>query len=257
MLWSLIYHSTVRNVRRSHRNPLMGLLITMSQSIIMLVAFYLMMDILGMRSNAIRGDFVLFLLTGIFLFMAHNKAVGAVMGAEGPTSPMMKHATMNTVVSIAAAALAALYTQILSMAVILFAVHVAWHPVEIYDPPGLILPVVMAWFSGVAIGLVLMALKPWAPGLTGIIANIYRRANMICSGKMFVANNLGWKVHLFSWNPLFHVIDQARGAAFINYNPHFTTIWYPIWLSLALLAIGMMGEFYTRKHASLSWGAGK
>jgi hypothetical protein len=30
-----------------------------------------------------------------------------------------------------------------------------------------------------------------------------------------------------------------------------------LWCTLAFLMIGLMGEFYTRKHASASWGAGK
>jgi ABC-type polysaccharide/polyol phosphate export permease len=66
-----------------------------------------------------RGDFLLYVMSGVFLFMTHVKAVGAVAGAEGPTSPMMKHAPMNTIVSIAAAALSALYIQVLSAGVVL------------------------------------------------------------------------------------------------------------------------------------------
>lgn len=252
---AVIYHSTVRNVRKGSSNALLGLLQNIMQSLILLGAFYFMMTVLGMRTLAIRGDFVLFLLTGIFLFMAHNKAIGAVVSADGPASPMMQHAPMNTIVSISAAALSQLYTQILSMTVILFGVHVAWHPVEIYNPKGLILPVFLAWFSGVCIGLVLLAAKPWAPGVVGIVQSIYQRANMIFSGKMFVANNIQGNLAFFYWNPLFHIIDQARGAAFINYNPHLTTIWYPIYLCITLLVIGMMGEFFTRKHVSLSWNA--
>lgn len=254
---SVIYHSTVRNVRKSSSNALMGLLQNILQSLVLVAVFYFMMTVMGMRSNAIRGDFVLFLLTGVFLFMAHNKAMGAVVGADGPSSPMMLHAPMNTIVSIASTAFAQLYIQLLSMGVILFGVHVAWHPVEIYNPAGLVLPIFLAWFSGVTIGLVLLAAKPWAPGVIGIVQTIYARANMIASGKMFVANKMGQYIAFFYWNPLFHIIDQARGEAFINYNPHFTTIFYPIYLCIALLVIGMMGEFFTRKHVSASWTAGK
>jgi ABC-type polysaccharide/polyol phosphate export permease len=44
----------------------------------------------------------------------------------------------------------------------------------------------------------------------------------------------GLHAALFIWNPLFHIIDQARGFVFINYNPHYTSISYPIYVSLAL-----------------------
>ena len=114
----------------------------------------------------------------------------------------------------------------------------------------------LAWFSGVAVGLVFLACKPWSPGLAGLAQNVFARANMIASGKMFVANTMpAHLVALFLWNPLFHIIDQARGFIFVNYNPYHTSVWYPLWVSLALLMVGMMGEFYTRKNASASWSA--
>jgi ABC-type polysaccharide/polyol phosphate export permease len=115
----------------------------------------------------------------------------------------------------------------------------------------------MAWFSGVAVGIIFLAIKPWAPRLVSILRMVYLRANMITSGKMFVANTLpGSLLAVFSWNPLFHSVDQARGFIFINYTPHFTSMTYPLYLSLTLLVIGLMLEFFTRQRASASWGAG-
>jgi len=104
--------------------------------------------------------------------------------------------------------------------------------------------------------MVFLAIKPWAPDFVQLTSQLYMRANMIASGKMFVANNLpGFMLPYFDWNPLFHTIDQARGFAFINYNPFFSSITYPLVISIACLMVGLMGEFYTRKKASLSWGA--
>jgi ABC-type polysaccharide/polyol phosphate export permease len=60
---------------------------------------------------------------------------------------------------------------------------------------------------------------------------------------------------MFTWNPLFHIIDQARGFVFINYNPHHSNWLYPLLVSLGLMMIGFMGEAFTRKHVSISWGA--
>ncbi|KAJ57303.1 ABC transporter permease [Actibacterium mucosum KCTC 23349] len=257
-LMTLIYHASVRHVRRTHGNPLLGLISNVMQTVLFVAVFYVMFEILGLRGMAIRGDFLLYLMTGIFLFITHNKSLGAIVGSEGPTSPMMQHAPMNTIVAISAAAISTLYIQILSVFVILLVYHVAFTPITIEEPVGAMGMVILAWFSGVAIGLLLLALKPWAPGLVGMISTVYQRANMISSGKMFLANTLpGSMLALFDWNPLFHAIDQARGFTFINYNPHFSSITYPLYLSLALIIIGLMGEFYTRKHASASWFAGK
>lgn len=226
------------------------------QAMLFVAVFYVMFAVLGLRASAVRGDFLLYMMSGIFLFMTHIKAMSAVAGAEGPASPMMQHAPMNTVIAITSAALASLYLQVLSAAVILTMYYTLSTPFEIIDPVGAIAMFLLAWFSGVAIGLVFLSVKPWFPGPVGMISTIYSRANMIASGKMVLANTLPPKLlAMFSWNPLFHCIDQARGFTFINYNPHNSSITYPIYLSLTLVMIGLLGEFYTRKHVSASWSA--
>jgi len=141
---------------------------------------------------------------------------------------------------------------------VLFIYHVLVTPVVIDNPVGAMGMLLAAWFSGCAVGMLFLAVKPWAPDIVTVATNIYARVNMIASGKMFVANSLpSSMLALFDWNPLFHTIDQARGYIFLHYNPHFSSSWYPIYVGIGLLMIGMMGEFYARKHASLSWSAGR
>lgn len=252
----LIYFATVRNLRKSHGNAVIGLLQNILQSLLYVAVFYAMFEFLNLRSTALRGDFLLYTMSGIFMYMTHTKALGAVVGAEGPTSAMMQHAPMNTVVSITSAALAALYIQFLSAAVILALYYCCFTSFQIMDPVGAIAMMLLAWISGCAIGLILTALKPWFPTPVGIISTVYQRANMIASGKMFLANSLPHsRLVLFSWNPLFHTIDQGRGFVFINYHPHNSSIMYPVYVAVALLMIGLMGEFFTRQHMSQSWGA--
>jgi ABC-type polysaccharide/polyol phosphate export permease len=256
--FELIYHSIIRELRKTHRHAVIGLLMNILQTMILVVTFYIMFTMLGLRSNAIRGDFLLFVMTGIFMFISHTKAMSAVMGSEGPTSAMMKHRPMNTIIAVSSAAIAALYIQVLSAIVVLFLYHAIITPLEIYQPINCMLMLILAWFFGVAVGMVFLAMKPWFPQFTTIVSTIWTRANMVASGKMFLANTLpGFMIDWFDWNPLFHIIDQVRGFAFINYNPHFSSLTYPLIASIVLLMIGMIGESYTRKKASLSWSAGK
>ncbi|MCU0901879.1 MAG: ABC transporter permease [Cypionkella sp.] len=254
----LIFHATVRSIRRTHGNAVIGLLMNIMQTVVMVAVFYVMFDLLGLRGNAVRGDFLLYVMSGIFLFMTHTKAMGAVVGSDGPTSPMMKHSPMNPIISISAAALGALYTQLLSAGVVLFIYHAAFTPITIFQPVGTMGMLLLAWGSGVAIGMVFKAAMPWQPEFFGIASTIYQRANMIASGKMFLANMMPtYILAYFDWNPLFHVIDQVRGFVFLNYHPHYSSIQYPVIFMIVCMVIGLMGEFYTRKHASSSWGAGR
>ena len=252
----LVYHSVVRNVRKQHNNAFIAIAMNMLQTVMFVVAFYVMFSILGMRGSAVRGDFLVYLMSGIFLYLTHVKALGAVAGSEGPASPMMQHAPMNTIIAIASAAVGSLYIQVLSLFVILFIYHVAVTPISIDQPFAAFGMMLTAWFTGCALGLVMLAIKPWFPSFVTIFSTVYQRANMIASGKMFLANSLpGYMLAMFDWNPLFHSIDQARGFAFINYNPRYSSWEYPLWVGLVLLMIGLMGEFYPRRHASISWNA--
>lgn len=255
-LAELIYHTTVRDIRKTHGNAFLALGSNMLTAIIFVLAFYFMFSILGLKGAKLRGDFLLYMMSGIFLYLTHIKALGAVAGAEGANSPMMQHAPMNTVVSICSAALGSLYIQVLSLLVILFIYHEVFNRIEIFQPIQAFGMLLLAWFTGVAIGLVLLAIKPWFPTFAQVFQMIYTRANMIASGKLFVANTLpGFMLAMFDWNPLFHAIDQCRGFVFINYFPRNTNIEYPIIVGLVLLMLGLMGEFYTRQYVSSSWFA--
>ena len=102
----------------------------------------------------------------------------------------------------------------------------------------------------------LLAIKPWFPDLRSDFTTVYQRANMIASGKMFVANSLPQRCsRCFDWNPLFHAIDQCRGFAFVNYFPRNLVGISALCRLVALLMLGLMGEFYTRQYASSSWNA--
>ncbi len=254
----LIFHNTVRSIRRGHRDALMAILTNMLQMVVMIAIFFVLMDMLGGRRIAVRGDFLLYVMSGIFVFMTHVKAMGAVAGAEGPVSPMMQHLPMTPLVSIVSSALGALYVQVLSMTVLLSIYHLTWTPISIANPFGAAMMLVLAWFSGCCFGLVFGAVKPWFPTATGMVQMVYQRIQMFASGKMFLANSLPTKMFaLFAWNPLFHIIDQGRGYVFENYNPMRTNLEYPIMVSLIAAAIGIIGLNYTNRFVSLSWGAGR
>jgi len=258
IMLNLIFEAAVREVRSTNSNAIIGLLSSILTSVIMIMAFYLMFTLLGLRGAPLRGDMMLFMMTGIFLFLTHTKAVGAVSGADGPTSPMMLHGPMNTIIAICGAALGSLYIQFLTLVLVLTAYHTLFNPITIQDPVGGLGMFLLAWLTGCAIGMLLLAAKPWAPGLVNLATTIYRRANMIASGKMFAANTLPNSILvMFSWNPLFHTIDQSRTYVFLNYSSDVTNISYPVYLSITFIMLGLMGEFFTRKHASASWGAGK
>ncbi|WP_170786131.1 ABC transporter permease [Ruegeria lacuscaerulensis] len=254
----LVFHSVVRSIRSQRSNAVLAVIMNIVQILALVTVFYLIMTLVGRVTglSKIRGNSILFLLSGVFLFLTHVKSVSGVAGVATGNNPMMLHSPMNMMVSLLAAAFGTFYTQLVSILVILFMYHVAIEPLEIQDPGGAFYMLVLAWFTGSAVGVLFMALKPWLPTFVSISSVVYRRINMIFSGKMFVANSLGgFTLTMFIWNPLFHVIDQCRGFVFRNYFPRQTSWEYALWVGIILLLIGLLGIFFTRQHVSKSWGA--
>ena len=250
----LIFHVSIRNLRKSHGNAIVGLVLAIVQAIIMVLTMYFLFDVMGLRKVAVRGDFMLYVMSGVFMFMTHIKAIGAVAGAENAASSMMMHAPMNPIISICGAALATLYQQALAASVILFFYHSVFNPITIEDPVGMMAMFLLSWFTGCGIGMILMAFTPWQPELAGILTRLFMRLNMVASGKMLLANNTQPKMrNLFDWNPLFHTIDQGRGFIFLNYAPRYTSWEYALKVALVCVMIGLMAEFFTRQHISASW----
>lgn len=253
----LIHHTTVRSIRQGHRNAFYGLLINVLQTAALMLVFYILMQLIRQRVGQIRGDFFLYMMTGIITYMTHTKTMGAVARAGSSTGAMQLHGPMTTAVAIASGALSALYLQIVTMGVLLYAYHVIMNPITIEEPIPALGLLMIAWAYGIGLGLIVLAIRPWSPRAATIIQQLYARVSMIASGKMFVANTLSYTLlKYFEWNPLFHLIDQMRGFVFINYVPHHTNWQYPLMVTPVVILIGLMGEFYTRRHASRSWSAG-
>ncbi len=167
--------------------------------------------------------------------MTHIGAISAVATAEGPASPMMQHAPMNTVIAVASAALGSFYMQLLSIIVILgfyyfaftafFDRGASWY---LHDVCARVVFRLRYWFGDLCV-------KALGPDVVMLVQTVFSTLNMVASGKMFVANSLpGSVLIMFTWNPLFHVIDQARGFAFINYQPRNSDPLYPLYFFFRL-----------------------
>ena len=165
----VIYHSIVRQARQGHRNAVVGIALNIFRSLVMVGAFLFMFLVLGLRSSPIRGDFLLFIMSGIFKYITLIRAVCAVAWSEGPASSMMKHAPMNTFIAIISSAMAALYQQVFTLAIILTIYHIAITPITIYQPMYALCIMLLAWFSGVAVGTVFLAISPWMPDFIGLV----------------------------------------------------------------------------------------
>ncbi|MEM9009655.1 MAG: ABC transporter permease [Pseudomonadota bacterium] len=243
----LLFVSIVRDFRETTGNSHFGILAALSRPILLFTMFYVMFELIGLRTMVVRGDFFIFMMTGIFLFLSHILAVRRLRSTSHSTSGMIYNQKTSALLSILTSALTELYILTLSLFLIAGTGYLIQGELDVHRPLGVLYGFVLAWASGLAVGMMFMMAEPYAPGLVNRLFMFYRRAQLFTSGKMFLANSIPLQIlPFFAWNPLFHLIDQARGAAFVNYFPKHTSWEYPIYLSLTLLAIGLIGEFAYR-----------
>lgn len=248
----LVFHSVVREVRTQSGNATFGILKEFTNIVVFLGIFYVISIFMG-RGGSIRGSLVLFLLTGIIPFLVHIKAIASVRTASIATSAIMMHTPMTVILSILTKAFAGLYLQFVAVLGIVFILWIFGANLAVYDPGGMIIPSFLAWASGMSIGMLFMILSPVFPSLVKNASPLYQRAQMFTSGKFMPAAYLpASMVAYFSWNPLFHAIDQIRVAAFVNYNSDVTNLTYPFWFTVIAFTFGLMGEFWARKNLSKS-----
>lgn len=237
----LVHHAAIRDIRRRHQHPVAGIMMEIAQMVLLVGGFYLMTTVMHVGSAPIRGEQLLYLVTGIFFFQVHVRTVSAVMQAEGPRSQIMRNRRMSPAVAIAAAGIASLYMQVIAAAIVLGTYHAAVGGIEIERPAGFAATFALSWLFGLGVGLMLVSVKGKAPAVGNLLMQAYSRANILASGQMFVANMLPTSLLAwFSWNPLFHLVDQARGFAFVNYQPWFTSLAYPAVATLAVFSAGVL-----------------
>jgi len=252
--FELLFHTTARNIRRVSFNPVVAIVNQILMMMVLVAAFMMLTTLLGTRTAAIRGNSIQFIMSGIFLFLVHNTALGAAALVGGLRSPLTLHTHITHFMLVMSAGFASLYIQILAMLLILVGTHILLEPIVFESMSGFAFAFFIAWASGLMIGFFFSVISPYSPRVIELIKMLYMRSNMIFSGKMFVANSIPAAIlPYFYWNPLFHTIDHARGESFINYTPRVTDINYPIIVTIVFFVLALVFQKYGENVISESW----
>ena len=123
----LLYISTAHNARGSSRNAFLAILTRVMTMVLMGATFYILMSITGLRNMTGRTDFILFLMSGIFLFLIHIRTFRQNIGIFEPNSPMSVHAPITPLLSLFSNGASQLYINIISILIIGTA-FIFWSP---------------------------------------------------------------------------------------------------------------------------------
>ena len=248
--FSLVFALTVRDLRTENRSAALGVLMSTGMVLLTALTFYFFMSFLGGRSAPIRTDAITFTVAGFLVFFFHIRTVSAVAGSLKPG--MMRHSRASPFLFVCVKAFATLYKMTLATIILMTVNYLLRDVWEMQDGLTLIFILLTGWLGGIGVGIIMMAAQRYLVW-GNLIQMTYIRVCFFTSGKFFVAGHMpNWMRSAMDWNPLFHVLDQARGALFLNYSADTTSVLYPYAIYGAVLVLAMMIEQYVRVNYSVS-----
>lgn len=247
---TLVYSLVVRDLRTEHKNAALGILISVAQPIVAGLVFYVFITMMGGGLSKIRGDNLTFIVMGFVVFFMHIRTVGAVAGAL--REDMLNHQRLSPFLLVSVKAISSGYKIILALIIMIALNYLLRDVYEMQNLLHFMGVIFWCWIGGIAIGILfLAAIRYFTWG--GLLHTTYTRIMFFTSGKFFIANTLpGFIRPLMDWNPLFHLLDQSRDAAFVNYTARTTSMEYPIVVYLVILVLAMLIEHYVRTNYSQS-----
>lgn len=251
---TLVYALTVRDLRTEHRNATLGILLSVAMPLVTGLVFFAAMQLMGFGMGKVRGDDLTFVLIGFVLFFTHVRTVGAVAGAL--RRDMMNHQRLTPMLMVCVRGFGALYKNALALAIMLAANWLGRGVWEMADGVLFVSAFLACWAGGIAVGTVFLAVTHYL-SWGGVLHTAYVRVMFFTSGKFFVANTMpGFLRPWMEWNPLFHLLDQGRAGAFLNYTARTTSVGYAVAVFLGVLVIAMLLEAHVRRNYSASHMAG-
>lgn len=249
----LIWALTVRGLREATGGAAMGFLKGVLMALAFCLIFYFVVTFFGLGRLTVRGDLMVFILIGAGFFFAMKFTMAAAMQAMRSSWKMAAHPHLSPVLFVYADCLGVLYNWTLAIVLIFIGNGLVTGEMAL-EKPLMFFPIwIITWLTGMGLGMVLgflLTYFSWAI----LFKRILFKLMFFTSGKFTNANLIpGEMLPVFLWNPLFHLIDQMRDAAFVNYTAQKTNMVYPTIFCIVLLLAGhMLHDYMLRRRNVMS-----
>lgn len=250
----LIWALTVRALREASGGAMLGVMRGILMAAAFCFAFYIFMTFFGLGGLTVRGDMMVFILIGVGFFFMMKFTMIAAMQAMQKSWNLSQHPHLSPVIFVYAESLAVLYNWTIAIMVIYLANGLVKGSFDLQDPIMFFPTFLLCWLIGVGVGMVLGFLLFYFSWFM-MVKRILFKLMFFTSGKFTNANLIpGDMLPIFLWNPLFHLIDQMRDAAFVNYTAHHTNMLYPLIVSFLFLVTGHILHDYMLRNRNIMTG---
>ena len=250
----LIWALTVRSLREASGGAMLGVMKGVMMAAAFCIAFYILMNFFGLAGLTVRGDMMVFILIGVGYFFMMKFTMMAAMQAMQRSWGMAQHPHLSPVIFVYADCLGILYNWTIAIMVIFLANGLIKGEFSIQEPIMFFPTFFLCWLIGVGVGMVIGFMLFYFSWFI-MVKRILFKLMFFTSGKFTNANLIpGDLLPVFLWNPLFHLIDQMRDAAFVNYTAHHTNMIYPAIVSFLFIWIGHVLHDYMLRNRNVMTG---
>ncbi|WP_068089336.1 ABC transporter permease [Polycladidibacter stylochi] len=211
------------------------------------VALLVFIFSLAGRHAPYGASLTLFFGTGMFTLQLYNELSGKLMNVLNANKALLTYPLIKDLDTIIARALLIIITYIL----IVFIFYYSLYLVGLADAPAHPEHVILAFFAtaffGTSVGIVnaviLSVWETWSQ-----IEKVITKPLMFVSGVFYVPSHLPPQaVNILKWNPILQLVEWTRTGFYDNYNSLIMNIYYPIFVSMLLMLLGLAGERFLRK----------
>lgn len=192
------------------------------------------------RSSLAGVPVALFIFSGMLPFQFFSKLLPQLSAAVQANKALLSYKQVAAIDPIITRVVIESATFIVVYIIILSAM--AWLGLDVFpnDLLALIAASVLLLILGVGLGLLLCsAVTFWKD--TGKVVQIVMRPMFFISGIFFTATMVPTQYwYLFSWNPIFHILELSRDAFFITYTTPIGDWRFVSEISLGTFCLGLM-----------------
>lgn len=206
-----------------------------AQAAIMAILF----SLIG-RSSITGVPVALFMISGILPFKFFSKLLPMLAASVQANKSLFAYRQVSPIDPFITRLLIEITTHV--VVYILLMSVLAWLGFNVWPENllALILATVLLMLIGVGIGLILCsAVSHWEDTLK--LLQLVMTPMFLISGIFFCATMVPQQYwYLFTWNPIFHVIELSRDALFVTYTTPVGSWEYLVFFALIVNAIGLM-----------------
>ncbi len=243
----VIFALIMREVHTLYGKAKLGYLWAIIKTAITIAIMWLLRVVAGMPKP--HGMSILtFLVIGYVLWDIMTGSINKCMKAIEANKTLLTFPQVSTIDVMIARCVVVLCTEVISGTTLLFIGFCLGYEFHISNVGGLIYIIILAFFIGLGIGLILSSLNSYFPTMERIVPIMFQFL-MFASGVMFSVTMFTGRIGTWIlWNPFLQIIEFTRTCTSYGYPADFVSHSYLIQITLYSLVLGLLLERFTRKR---------